>query len=190
MVRVRLASGCRAGEVVRMRTSDISMAGPVWEYRPATHKTAWRGRDRVILLGPSAQEVIRGLLTDDREAYLFDPCRAVRERYGPRASSRLAPRGSESRSDPLSGKQEAARPKPGRPYLVRSYQHAVARACRRAGIRPWSPLQLRHTAATAIRAKFGLEAAQVILGHAKADVTQVYAERDLSRAAEIMSHIG
>ena len=29
----------------------------------------------------------------------------------------------------------------------------------------WSPNQLRHTAATEIRSKFGLEAAQVILGH-------------------------
>ena len=190
MVRVQLATGCRAGEVVRMRACDITMAGPIWEYRPADHKTAWRGRDRVILLGPRAQEVIRGLLTDDREAYLFDPCRAVRERYGPRASSSLAPRGPKSRLDPSTGKKEAARPKPGRPYLVRSYQHAVARACLRAGIPPWSPLQLRHTAATTIRVKFGLEAAQVILGHARADVTQVYAERDLSRAANIMGQIG
>jgi hypothetical protein len=35
-----------------------------------------------------------------------------------------------------------------------------------------------------------VEAAQVILGHARADVTQVYAERDLARAAAIMAEIG
>ena len=34
--------------------------------------------------------------------------------------------------------------------------------------------------------KFGLEATQVTLGHAKADVTQIYAERDLDKAASVM----
>ena len=53
-----------------------------------------------------------------------------------------------------------------------------------------SPLQLRHTAATMIRSQFGLEASQVVLGHARADVTQLYAERDLSRAHAIMIEIG
>ncbi len=42
----------------------------------------------------------------------------------------------------------------------------------------WAPNRLRHARATEIRRTYGLEAAQVILGHAKADVTQVYAERD------------
>ena len=47
----------------------------------------------------------------------------------------------------------------------------------------WHPNQLRHTAATEIRRQFGLEAAQVIFGHAKADVTQIYAERDTEKAS-------
>ena len=54
----------------------------------------------------------------------------------------------------------------------------------------WSPNQLRHTAGTAIRKRFGLEAAQVILGHASADVTQIYAERDLQKAVDIMREVG
>jgi site-specific recombinase XerC len=54
----------------------------------------------------------------------------------------------------------------------------------------WSPNQLRHTAATEIRRQFGLEAAQVTLGHSNANVTQIYAERDLSKAAEIMRQVG
>ena len=41
-----------------------------------------------------------------------------------------------------------------------------------------------------IRRQFGLEAAQVALGHARADVTQVYAERDMALAAEVMRKIG
>ncbi len=54
----------------------------------------------------------------------------------------------------------------------------------------WSPNQLRISVGTEIRKRFGLEAAQVILGHASADVTQVYAERDLSKAIEIMREVG
>src|SRR5262249_27495914 len=39
----------------------------------------------------------------------------------------------------------------------------------------WCPLQLRHNHATEVRRRYGLEAAQVMLGHSRADVTQVYA---------------
>lgn len=82
-------------------------------------------------------------------------------------------------------------PRPFRRYSdVAAYRRAVARACRRAGVEPWSPNQLRHTAATRIRKEWGLEAAQIILGHAKADVTQVYAERDEEKALAVAAHAG
>ena len=54
----------------------------------------------------------------------------------------------------------------------------------------WSPNRLRHTAATEIRGTFGLEAAQVALEHSQADVTQIYAEKDLTLAAEVARKIG
>jgi integrase len=54
----------------------------------------------------------------------------------------------------------------------------------------WHPNQLRHTFATRVRKEHGLEAAQVLLGHAKADVTQVYAERDEQLAATVAVKIG
>ncbi|MCC9644982.1 site-specific integrase [Rhodopirellula sp. JC740] len=54
----------------------------------------------------------------------------------------------------------------------------------------WHPNQLRHTRGTEIRKRFGLEAAQVILGHAAADVTQVYAERDREKAIEVARQVG
>lgn len=54
----------------------------------------------------------------------------------------------------------------------------------------WHPHQLRHNYATMIRKKHGLEAAQILLGHSKADVTQIYAERDLSKAMEIARRVG
>ncbi len=54
----------------------------------------------------------------------------------------------------------------------------------------WSPNQLRHTAATEIRKRHGLEAAQVILGHSQLGVTQVYAERDIAKGTEVARLIG
>ncbi|MBN9518491.1 site-specific integrase [bacterium] len=49
---------------------------------------------------------------------------------------------------------------------------------------PWKPGRLRHTFATEVRSRFGLEVAQVLLGHKRAGVTQAYAEATLTRAME------
>lgn len=55
----------------------------------------------------------------------------------------------------------------------------------------WHPHQIRHTAGTLIRQAFGLEAAQLALGHSSAKVTDaVYAERDMARVIEVMKRIG
>jgi len=54
----------------------------------------------------------------------------------------------------------------------------------------WHPNQIRHARGTAVRKKFGLEAAQVALGHERADVTQVYAERNLELATEVATAMG
>ncbi len=55
----------------------------------------------------------------------------------------------------------------------------------------WHPHQLRHAAGTLIRRQFGLEAAQLALGHSSAKVTDaVYAERDTARVVEVMKRIG
>ena len=54
----------------------------------------------------------------------------------------------------------------------------------------WYPHQLRHTAATRLRKEYGLEAAQVILGHKTLTVTQVYAEKNVEAARKIMAQVG
>jgi len=58
------------------------------------------------------------------------------------------------------------------------------------GVKPWKQGQLRQIFATEVRARFGLEAAQVLLGHKKADVTQVYAESTLAKAMEAARAMG
>ena len=67
-------------------------------------------------------------------------------------------------------------------------QKAELRAWRKA--HRWHPHQLRHTYGTLVRKEYGLEEAQILLGHSKADVTQVYAERDMTKAAAVARKIG
>ena len=44
--------------------------------------------------------------------------------------------------------------------------------------------------ATWLRREFGLDIAQVVLDHSKADVTELYAELDLQKAMAAMERIG
>ncbi len=80
--------------------------------------------------------------------------------------------------------------KPGARYTSATYRRAIHRACDVAAVDRWGPNRLRHSCGTEVRKRFGLEAAQTVLGHATADVTQVYAERDSALAEEIMRKIG
>jgi integrase len=74
MVDLQVLTGMRSGEVVLMRGRDLNTAGPtVWQYRPAHHKTAHHGYDRVIDLGPRAEAILRPWLRADLEGYLFSP---------------------------------------------------------------------------------------------------------------------
>ena len=214
LVRVQLLTGMRPGEAVAMRTDEIDRSGEVWVYRPSRHKTEGHGRGRAIPLGPKAQEIIRPFLDAGLPgSHLFRPRAAVEARNERRKCDRKTPMTPSQRARK---RERSARRPPGASYSKNAYRSAIWRACDRAFPHPtlsaiksadltdhqraelkdwrkahrWHPNRLRHTAATAIRAKFGLEAAQAVLGHAKADVTQVYAERDLVLAVEVMKQLG
>jgi integrase len=227
MVDVQLLTGARPGEVCVMRACDLDVSGPVWLYRPGSdagrlgrHKTAHRGFQRIIPIGPKAQEILRPFLTPDTQAYLFSPRKALEEVRAERRRSRKTP------VQPSQQTRRKAKPRkaPGDRYTPSSYAHAIAAACARAFPPPaplakrpdetvpqwrarltdyeraellrwrkahrWHPNQLRHTRATEIRRHYGLEAAQVVLGHQRADVTQVYAERNLELAERIAAEAG
>jgi integrase len=187
MVRLQLLTDMRVGEVIVMRAIDLTMSGPVWTYRPASHKNKYRGMDRVIYLGPQAQEIVKPFLTTSLEDFLFSPRAYVEELRRRRAEQRKTKR---TPSELKRRRKAKPRRVPAERYNRRSYRLAIVRACHKAGVPEWSPLQLRHTAATTIRAKYGVEAAKVILGHTKVETAQIYAERDMGRAEEIMREIG
>lgn len=100
------------------------------------------------------------------------------------------------RKTPMTPSQRKRRPKrspkrvPGERYNTIAYDHAVSRACTRAGIPNWAPNRLRHNAGTRIRSEFGVEMARIILGHASAVTTEIYAEADREKAHRIMGEIG
>src|SRR5262249_53122065 len=88
MVELQRLTGCRPGEVMVMRAIDLTMTGPVWTYRPASPKNRHRGLDRVIFLGPQAQEVVKPFLTTDLQAFLFSPRAHVEAMHRRRAELR------------------------------------------------------------------------------------------------------
>lgn len=186
MIRLQRLTGARPGEVCAMRACDIEMAGDVWLYRPPSHKMKHRGKDRVIAIGPPAREVLRPFLKQDPLAFLFSPREALADRRVEKRALR------KSRVQLSQQNRKRTRPKrvPGNCYRTGSYAYAIKRACRKAGIESWHPHQLRHSHATEVRRLFGLEAAQVTLGHSQARVTEVYAERDLALAAKVAAQIG
>ena len=49
---------------------------------------------------------------------------------------------------------------------------------------------ISHNAATEFRKRFGVEVAAAILGHAKVETTQIYAEVNHERASDVIRQIG
>jgi integrase len=193
MAQLQLLTGMRPGEVVIMRAIDLDMTGPVWLYRPGSdqgphgaHKTAWRGHDRVIAIGPRGQEVIKPFLKTDLYAYLFSPAETMAAFRQEQRSKR------KTKVQPSQQYRKKRKPKkaPGAHYSVSSYDRAILLACVKANVPRWHPNQLRHTKATQLRREAGLDAARVVLGHRSPQVTEVYAELDVNKAAAVMERLG
>lgn len=188
MVEFQRHTGCRPIEVCLVRPCDVDRSGDVWEYRPHRHKTQHHGKERVIFIGPKAQEALRPFLLRSADSYCFSPDEAAREHREKLTLCRRTPLSCGNRV----GTNRKANPqrRPDAMYVANTYRNAIYRACDRLGIPRWSPNRLRHSAATKIRREFGLEAAQTVLGHSQADVTQMYAERDFALAASVAKAVG
>ena len=200
MVRFHRLTGCRPAEVCILRPCDVDTSGDVWIYRPESHKTEHHGRERVICIGPKVQDSLRPYLLRPADAYCFSPRESERKRLDLLHKRRQVPLSFGNR--PGTNRRRKPKRQAGERYDTNSYRRAVHRAVERFNrqrkkqegdkdpLPRWSPNQLRHSAATEIRRQFGLEAAQAALGHARANVTQIYAERDLNLAAKVAKKIG
>jgi integrase len=189
MVRVQLLSGARPGEVCKMRPCDITLGtNGVWCYRPESHKTEHHGKERRIYIGPEGQDALRPFIDRKPEEFCFSPAESEAIRNAERRKRRKSP----MTPSQASRKPKAHRGSPPKDHYTKdSYRRAVVRACRKAGVEPWSPNRLRHSRATIIRERYGIEAAQVVLGHSDAKLTaEVYAERDFALAERVMKEVG
>jgi integrase len=120
------------------------------------------------LLGPEAiAAVLPWLRLDDPDSPIFGPRRA---------SERAAKKGGDRA--------------PGVYYNRHSLARAVRRAARRAGVSPWSLAQLRHSAATRIRERFGVDVAAVVLGHADPKMTSRYSKEAIAHAIGAVREVG
>jgi integrase len=134
LLRMLRATGMRPDEACRMRLRDIDASGDIWLYRLDSHKTAYRGHERVVPLNADAQAIVRSLMARPDgsprplDAFLFDPAEGVRaNRFG-----RFVPNG---------------------------LLQAVRRACDAAGVERFVPYAVRHLVATELRNRLGIEAA-------------------------------
>jgi integrase len=203
MVVFERLTGCRPAEVCRLRPCEIDTTNEIWMYRPPAHKCEHHDIARVIAIGPRAQDILRPYLLRDKSVFCFVPAESERKRNAERREARRSP------MTPSQAKRQRKRHPmrtAGEHYTTESYRRAIERACDKAFPPPeglggealklwreehrWSPNQLRHSCATEVRKHFGLEAAQVTLGHSSADVTQIYAEKNAALAAEVMRKIG
>lgn len=181
MIDIQLLTGARSGEVVGLRPIDIDTSSKPWTATLEHHKTAHRGRERTIYFGPDARAVLKPFMLRPEQAYLFSAKEAEVER------AQAAPSHRREDQQPTLHKTKRTI---GDRYTKDSYRRAIVRACEQANVPKWTPHRLRHNAATRIRKEFGLEAAQILLGHAQADVTQIYAEVDHAKAIAVAEEIG
>lgn len=166
MVRVQRLTGMRPGEVCAITTRALDLSGEIWLYAPSDHKNAHHGKPRVVPIGPRAQALLRPRLRNQLDEPLFQPDRR-----------RLA----KARRKEISSFVG---------FSTASYRRAIARACERAGLPQWSPNQLRHSCATDLRRRFGIDVAGAVLGHSRLETTQVYAERNLAAAIDVAAKTG
>ena len=54
----------------------------------------------------------------------------------------------------------------------------------------WHPHRLRHSGGTRLRKEYGLEVARAVLGHQSAEITEVYAGMDTTKAIQVMGEVG
>ncbi|TWU41674.1 Phage integrase family protein [Novipirellula aureliae] len=197
MIRLQRLTGMRPCEVVLMQFQDIERSKDIWIYEPQEHKTQWRGHHRVIALGPQCQEILTPFLILRQHGFLFSPRDAEEYRNGKRRENRQSPMTpSQQKRKPKKNPKKAKRDY----YDVASYRRAIKygilkvnkqRKVEKKELLPnWFPLQLRHSRATEINELYGIEAAAVSLGHSHADVTRVYAERNLKLAIEVARKVG
>lgn len=180
MVRLQMLTGMRPAEVCKLSMAEIDRKEvDLWVYRPTNHKMAHLGRSRSVPLVREAIALLEPFLRADGKP-LFSPadCRQAWE-----AEKR---RKRKTKVQPSQQNRRALVPlvHAGEQYSTITYRRAIERGCKRAGVKTWSPNQLRKLAAQITSDLYGLDAARALLGHADSAITRRhYAQKDLAQGA-------
>jgi len=176
MVRIQLLTGMRSTELCTLRPCDIDQSKEIWIYRPTDFKGHHiEGYVRIVPIGAKAKKILRPYLLRLPASYCFTPEDAEKQ----------AGRIRHKKYQPC--------------YDKDSYYKAVNRAIAACNkkiededekIPHWNPHRVRHTQGTIVRAAMGLEVASASLGHKSLKISEVYAERDMSKAVEAAKIMG
>lgn len=218
MVEVQWLTGMRSKELVELRPEWITEGNGVWIYKPPKHKTSWRKKRKIIVIGPEAIKNLATYRPPSPDATFFSPAIAFREQSAMRRASRK----TKCYGKPKAPRQRATAPE----YDSHSYQGAInhgfrklarsillpqrpddvskrewSKRCKPAkgeplaswlksvGVIHWHPHQMRHSRATTTRARYGIEGSQAQLGNTL-DATELYAEKSLELAVRIALETG
>ncbi len=197
-------TGARSNELCQLRGRELDVSGEVWQFRVPRHKTQHHDKERIVDIGPRAQQVLQPYRKLAPDAYWFSPAERTAEFQAARRAARKTP------LYPSHVRHQAGRRKaqPKRAPRHHYDSHAVAHAIRKAihaanahlarehvacgargkppRIPAWTMHQLRHAFLTRTRMELGLEAAQAVGGHGSFAMTESYtcdAARELARRA-------
>jgi integrase len=174
-------TGCRPSEAARMRLCRIfDRDKAVWRYVPKRHKTAHKGKQRHVPIGPKAQAIVQAHVAGrgDRE-YVFTPKRSVPPRKARDGVISMEP------CKPPAHARESF----NKDGIMQAVRRAIIKANKdreQKGLKPlphWTPYQLRYRRLREIRKAEGLEAAQATAGHTRESMTEHYAPANWGRAA-------
>ncbi len=164
MILLQWLTGVRSMSLCHAKPAQFKQDGEFLLWRPR-HKTESSGNVVVLPLGPRAQSLLAPYLTKDNDRYLFSPQTTnCNRRYGER-------------------------------YTTLNYMNCLRKGVTRLNkmlakencppLPLWSPHRLRHAKGHAVRAQFGLEACQAVLGHAGIATSEIYSQKRLDLAKQV-----
>ena len=161
--RLMIITGMRTGEVAQIQRKEVNFE--TCRYCPEHHKTAYCGKDRIIVLPPTAMTILEKY--QDEPNYFFTPRGILCRRFG---WDRNTPRGVNKRLDNCKNEHVAVA------SIDRAFQTAGDRAIKAGELdQSLSPYFLRHSAVTdwAI-AGFSEKEIQELAGHTNIKTQRIY----------------
>jgi len=181
MIKLHFYGAMRSTDVCTIRPCDIDQKSlkndELWVYYPPFHNEQSKGNKHRVLLGKRAQKILMPFLLRPKTTFCFTPEQSQNQR------SKQTDKEYNNRYNKDSYRRAVL-------YAIAAANKDREQRAKQSGVNidkigHWTPHQLRHTMATILREKEGLDATQSVLDHTSLEATQIYAERNekVGRAA-------